>query len=101
MLFRSVRQYIDAVTHPLALRPVMEVEQLATVGAMVRAGLGVSIVPALTLYQFQDPALALRPLHWKGLTRQIYLVRRRDRGLSVAAQTLHDWCWARRPEAGA
>jgi hypothetical protein len=34
---------------------------------------------------------------WPGLTCRIYLVRRRDRGLSVAAQGFYDWVMARRP----
>ena len=93
----SVRQYIDAATHPKPLRAVLEVEQLATVAGMVRAGLGVSIVPALALYQFRADDLAVRPVRWPGLTRRIYLVRRRDRGLSVAAQGFYDWVMARRP----
>jgi LysR family transcriptional regulator, carnitine catabolism transcriptional activator len=93
----SVRQYIDAATHPQTLRSVLEVDQLATVSGMVRAGLGISIVPALALYQFRSDGLATRPLRWNGLTRRIYLLRRRDRGLSQAAQALHEWVLARRP----
>lgn len=93
----SVRQYIDAAVHPARLRSVLEVDQLATVSGMVSAGLGVSIVPTLTLYQFRSPALAIRPIPWRGLTRRIYLVRPRDRSLSLAAQALHDWVLARRP----
>ncbi len=93
----SVRQYIDAAVHPARLPSVLEVDQLATVSGMVRAGLGISVVPALTLYQFQSPALVVRPLNWRGLTRRIYLVRPRDRSLSLAAQALQDWVLARRP----
>lgn len=96
----SVRQYIDAATLPQSLPSVLEVDQLATVAGMVAAGLGVSVVPALTLYQFRDPALVVRPVHWPGLTRHIYLVRRRDRGFSVAAQGLYEWVMARRPAPG-
>ena len=96
-----MRQYIDAATLPQALPSVLEVDQLATVAGMVAAGLGVSVVPALTLYQFRDPALVVRPVHWPGLTRHIYLVRRRDRGFSVAAQGLYEWVMARRPDTGA
>ncbi len=96
----SVRQYIDAATHPQPLPSVLEVEQLATVAGMVRAGLGVSVVPALTLYQFRSPELVVRAIHWPGLTRRIYLVRRRDRGLSMAAQGFYDWVMARRPRGG-
>lgn len=95
----SVRQYIDAATHPQPLRSVLEVEQLATVSGMVRAGLGISIVPALTLYQFKRDGLAIRPIRWSGLTRRIYLVRRRDRALSAAGQALYEWVVARRPAA--
>jgi LysR family carnitine catabolism transcriptional activator len=97
----SVRQYIDAATHPQTLPSVLEVDQLATVSGMVRAGLGISVVPALTLYQFRSPELAVRPLRWPGLKRRIYLVRRRDRGLSVAAQGFYDWVMEHRPQAGA
>ena len=42
----SVRQYLEAAFHPQAMRTLMEVEQLATVTGMVRAGLGISVVPA-------------------------------------------------------
>lgn len=97
----SVRQYIDAATHPQTLPSVLEVDQLATVSGMVRAGLGVSVVPALTLYQFRSPELVVRPVRWGGLTRQIYLVRRRDRMLSIAAQALYEWVTARRPQTDA
>jgi DNA-binding transcriptional LysR family regulator len=85
----SVRQYLDAALRPLQLNALLEVEQLATVMGLVRAGLGISIVPWLTLFHFQQPGLATRPLAWKGLTRRLYLVRRRDRGLSLAAESLH------------
>ena len=97
----SVRQYLDAALHPLQMRTLMEVDQLATVMGMVRAGLGISIVPSLTLFHFQQPEVATRPLSWPGLTRHIYLVHRRDRGLSLAAQSLHDWMLQRRPEVEA
>lgn len=93
----SVRQYIDAATHPQPLPSVLEVEQLATVAGMVKAGLGISVVPALTLYQFESPELAIKPIRWSGLTRRIYLVRRRDRALSIAGQSFYDWVTAHRP----
>jgi LysR family carnitine catabolism transcriptional activator len=94
----SVRQYLDAALHPLKMRTLMEVDQLATVMGMVRAGLGISIVPSLTLFHFQQPEVLVRPLAWTGLRREIYLVRRRDRGLSLAAQSLHDWILQHRPQ---
>jgi LysR family transcriptional regulator, carnitine catabolism transcriptional activator len=32
------------------------------------------------------------------LTRRIYLVRKRDRGFSAAAESLYEWTMARRPQ---
>jgi DNA-binding transcriptional LysR family regulator len=95
----SVRQYLDAATHPQVMNTVLEVDQLATVTGMVRAGLGISIVPRLTLFHFQSPGLVTRRLSWPGLKRRLYLVQRRDRSLSMAAQGFYDWAMARRPEA--
>jgi len=94
----SVRQYLDAATQPQMMNSVLDVDQLATVMGMVRAGLGISVVPWLTLFHFQVPGLVTRRLSWPGLVRHLYLVRRRDRGLSVAAQGFYEWVMARRPE---
>jgi len=94
----SVRQYLDAATHPQTMNTVLEVDQLATVTGMVAAGLGISVVPRLTLFHFQVPGLVTRRLSWPGLTRHLYVVRRRDRSLSIAAQSFYDWVMARRPE---
>ena len=93
----SVRQVLDGATLPLQMRSLMEVDQLATVMGMVRAGVGISVVPSLALFHFQHPDIATRPLRWPGLERRIFLVRRRDRGLSLAAQSFYDWVMARRP----
>lgn len=91
----SVRQALEAALHPMVMKTVLEVEQLATVTGMVEAGLGISIVPTLTLYQFQRPTLVTRPLALPNFTRAVYLVRRNEGSLSVAAQTLHDLVEAR------
>jgi len=96
----SVRQYLEAAFHPEAMHTLMEVEQLATVMGMVRAGLGISVVPALTLFHFDQPGIVTRPLALPGLLRQIYLVRRRDRSLSVAAQALYALVMSQRPGQG-
>lgn len=93
----SVRQYLEAALHPHVLNTLMEVEQLATVMGMVRAGLGISVVPTLTLFHFAHADLVTRPLPLPALTRQIFLVRRRDRGLSVAASELYRRVMENRP----
>lgn len=93
----SVRQYLEAAFHPHAMNTLMEVDQLSTVMGMVRAGVGISVVPALALFHFKHPEISTRPLPLPGLQRRIYLVRRRDRTLSVAAQSLYDMVLERRP----
>jgi DNA-binding transcriptional LysR family regulator len=86
----SVRQHLDTALGRRKLRPLVEVEHLATVTGLVAAGLGVSIVPAMTLFHFRRPDLAIRPLSGKAPTRSLYLVKRSGRTLSVAARTLYD-----------
>lgn len=92
----SVRQALDAALPSQPLRPVLELEQLSSVAGMVVAGLGVTLVPALTLFHFEHPELIARPIADEGLQRHIYLIRRRDRALSSAAQAMAEalWGWA-------
>lgn len=94
----SVRQCLDAVAYPHSLRSLMEVEHLATVMGMVRAGLGITVVPALALFAFRHPQLVIRPLQEVTLQRQLYLVRQRGRSLSPAAQALYELALAHRPQ---
>ena len=93
----SVRQHIEAALGEQALEGEMELEQLSTVAGMVRAGLGVSVVPSLALFHFEHAELATRPVTAPGLKRDIFVVRRRDRSLSIAAQAVLDALLAQRP----
>jgi DNA-binding transcriptional LysR family regulator len=93
----SVRQYIESTIYPRQLRTVLELEQLSSVAGMVRAGLGVTVVPSLTLFHFEHPDLVSRPVRAAGLTREVFLVRRSDRGLSLAAQALCSLLMKHRP----
>ncbi len=93
----SVRQYVEAALYPAQVQTVMELDQLSTVAGMVRAGLGLSVVPALTLFHFDHPDLVTLPLRAPGMRRQIFIVRRRDRSLSLAAQALYEAVVAERP----
>jgi len=95
----SVRQYLEAELHPLQMRTVLEVEHLATVAAMVVQGLGVTIVPTLTLFHFEHPDLVVRRFGALDLQRTIYLVRRRNASLSAAAQTMYELLRTRRPRS--
>lgn len=97
----SVRQYLEAAIYPTQLRTVMELDQLSTVAGMVRAGLGITVVPALTLFHFAHADLVTRPLDAPDLVRSVFLVRRADRPLSSAAQGLYEVVMGARPGAAA
>ncbi len=93
----SVRQHLEAALYPTRLRTVMELEQLSTVARMVRAGLGITVVPSLTLFYFEDNDLLSRAVKAPGLTRQVFLVCRSDRALSTSAQALYELVMDNRP----
>lgn len=92
----SVRQALERAIGEANMQSVMQLEHLATVAGMVQAGLGVTVVPELTLFQFTRPGLVVRPLKIPGLSRSIYVVKRRGRTLSVAAAALYDHMLAER-----
>ena len=96
----SVRKQLDEAIGADALTPLLEVEHLATAAGLVLAGLGISVVPAMTLFHFQQAELAIKPLQDKGLRRSLYLVRRKGRSLSMAAQTFYDLLTASRLDLG-
>ncbi len=93
----SVRQYLDAAVYPARLRTLLELEQLSTVAGMVVQGLGITVVPALTPFHFQNECLRTRRVRADGLTRQVFLVRRADRALSSAAQAFYEQVLLHRP----
>lgn len=84
----SIRQHLDHALPAQANYDTLEVEQLTTMMGLIAAGLGVSIIPELALYQFRHPDLAIRPLEGLGVFREIHLIRRTDRTLSLAAENL-------------
>ena len=69
---------------------MLEVEHLATVAAFVKANLGVSIIPALALYQFNDKLIRIKPLVAKGLVRDVHIIRGGRRPSSTASEALLD-----------
>lgn len=85
----SVRQHLDESLRAAGVPAGgLEVEHLATVAGLVAAGLGVSLVPELTLFQFRQPELRAIALAETDLFRPILIVRRRGRSLSIAAQAM-------------
>jgi len=85
----SVRQHLDALLKPVGVvNTGLEVEHLATVAGLIESGLGVSLVPELTLFQFRHPHLVAIPLNAPDLVRPLLIVKARERSLSIAAQGL-------------
>jgi LysR family carnitine catabolism transcriptional activator len=85
----SVRQHLEAAG-VTARAGALEVEHLATVAALVAQGLGVSVVPELTLFHFVRSGLASVPVRDRQLRRPILLARRKGKALSVAARSMQE-----------
>jgi DNA-binding transcriptional LysR family regulator len=87
----SVRRCLDAAQHdPLGKPGGLEAEHLATVAGLVARGLGVSVVPELTLFHFRREGLSTIPVRNANLVRPIFLARRKGKALSIAAQAMAD-----------
>lgn len=86
----SVRQYANAafMEHRIAFKPRYEVEHIATIHAMVKAGLGVAALPELAAAFVQQGGVLTRRLTAPDIQRPIGVVTRRNRSLSPAAQEM-------------
>jgi len=86
----SVRQYAEEafLQNGLRFAPRYEVEHLATINAMVAAGLGVAALPELAALVAQGPSVLRRRLVEPVMQRPLGLVTPRGRRLSAAAQAL-------------
>lgn len=89
----SVRQYADSALLAQRVRfaPRYEVEHLATINAMVAAGLGVAALPELAAAVAPQSGLVQRRLVDPDLRRPIGLVTRRGRSLSPASAAMVDF----------
>jgi len=86
----SVRQYADEALLKLGRRfePRYEVEHLASINAMVAAGLGVAALPELAALVARSTAVVQRRLVEPEVHRPIGLVTMQGRTLSAAAQAV-------------
>ena len=69
----------------------LEVEQFGTVAGLVLGGFGIGIVPQLALPLCVRPGVMAVPIKERAASRPIYLVRLRDRSLSLTAQALWEF----------
>ncbi|PHK96855.1 LysR family transcriptional regulator [Pseudoroseomonas rhizosphaerae] len=72
----------------LAIRPAYEATYMSTAVALVRAGLGIGLLPATAVELRVAPLLETRPVPSPLLRRRIVLLRRRGASLSPAAEAL-------------
>ncbi len=88
----SVRELIDGACLRVGLKlvPRFEVSHLATAGALVSEGLGVTALPSLTLPVLRTETLIMREISDFGVRRRIGLVRRSGKSLSPAANAFLD-----------
>ena len=86
----SVRQYVDTafLEHRIRFEPQFELEHLASIKALVSAGLGVAALPELAANVGPDEDIVRRPLRDPDLRRPIGLVTLRGRSLSPAATAM-------------
>ncbi|MBI5259723.1 MAG: LysR family transcriptional regulator [Burkholderiales bacterium] len=86
----SVRQYAEAALLECGIRfaPKYEVEHLASIGAMVAAGLGVAALPELAARVCRSAPLVQRPLVAPDMRRPLSLITQRGRSLSPAASRM-------------
>jgi len=85
----SVRRLLDRALGSLApgVTPAYEATLMSTVAGMVRAGLGVTVLPAAALDMGELVGLRSRPLRDPLLTREIGVLQKSGRSLSPAAES--------------
>lgn len=96
----SVRELVDGacLRNGTVLSPRFEVAHLATAGALVAEGLGISVLPTLTLPVLPMERLVQRPVRDFGAKRRIGLVRQSGKSLSPAAAAFLDHVHHHLPE---
>ena len=90
----SVRAVVDAAYLGFGRRPNMtcETTYMITAVAMVRAGLGVTILPESAREIRAEPSLVARPIAEDAFVRRISFVKKRQRSLPPAAESFFDEC---------
>lgn len=88
----SSRQDIDRIMAEVGqpLDIICDASQIATVGRMVAAGVGISVLPELSFRQIAGHGIDYRPLVSPDVTRPLGIVQRRRHALSTAAAALRE-----------
>lgn len=88
----SSRQDIDRIMAEVGqpLDVICDASQIATVGRMVAAGVGISVLPRLSFRQIASQGIDYRPLISPDVSRPLGIVQRRRHALSTAAMALRE-----------
>ena len=86
----GIRPLLETVPDlPLNMqRPRYEVSNIATLDGLLSAGMGITVLPRLAVPAGNRASYVVRPVVEPELSRQICLIRPRNRSLSPAADTL-------------
>jgi len=84
----SIRQEVDRVLldRRLVVPSRYEVANISVLGAMVGAGLGISVIPTMALCLMDTTRVAVHPLNAVSASREIGVLTRKGRTLSSATQ---------------
>ncbi len=93
----SVRRVVDAAfsARGLSIASVCEVTYMMAAVGMVRAGLGVAILPMGAREPLSEPTIVSRLIEEPELVRSVSVIRRRKRSLSPVAKSFLDSLCAR------
>lgn len=99
----SVRRVVDAAfgARGLTIASVCEVTYMMAAVGMVRAGLGIAILPIGAREPLSEPAVRARRIDESGLVRTVAIIRRRKRTLSPIVSSFLDHLCARLAPGGA
>ena len=98
----SVWQQTQAMLSAARIRDSgFEVAQFGTLAGLVENGFGISVVPELALRLCSRPGLVAIPLADRKAMRPIFMVKRRQRSLSIAAATMWERLTHARPRTPA
>jgi|TARA_B110000902_G_scaffold206443_1_gene235216 LysR family carnitine catabolism transcriptional activator len=86
----SIRQLIETATKAcdIKLAIAFEAHQLASIGSMIANGLGLSIVPSLTIKQMESLGVECKPLTGSKISRNVGIITRRKNQLSAPATAM-------------
>lgn len=98
----SVRQYLEAdlLCKGIRFNPAFEVDHIATIGALVGAGLGISALPQAAAALLRQDALVRLALAPPSIRRPLGAVSRRYAPLSPAAASMYAMLAQRMRETG-